>query len=200
MAGAAAAPSAVLEAEVKDEKGNAVDDAVVYLTVNGVRRTPPRASMDQVARGFVPHVLPVEVGTAVRFPNRDDIKHHVYSLSPAKKFELKLTSGTPPHPVVFDKPGEVVIGCGIHDWMVAHVFVVSSPYFARTSGGRAVLREVPLSAREVRVWHPRMRGATEATGQTVTLGTGAPGRVTFTLPLKPEWKLPRMQRDDHTQG
>jgi plastocyanin len=199
IAVAAAPPSGVLEATVKDSGGSPIDDAVVYVALGATTRTPPAATMDQVDRRFVPAVLPVEVGTAVQFPNRDDIKHHVYSLSPAKKFEIKLYTGTPP-PVVFDKPGEVVIGCGIHDWMVAHIFVVPSPYFARTSGGRALLREVPVGAHEFRVWHPRMRVATEATGQKVVLAPGPPGKVTFTLALTPERKLPRMQRYESPQG
>jgi plastocyanin len=199
IAAAAASPSGALEATVSDEAGSPVDDAVVYLAANAAGRTPPGATMDQVGRTFVPAVLPVEVGTAVQFPNRDTIKHHVYSLSPAKKFEIKLYSGTPP-PVVFDKPGEVVIGCGIHDWMVAHIFVAPSPYFARTSGGRALLRDVPAGSHELRVWHPRMRAATETTGQKVMLAPGQPGRVTFTLPLTPERKLPRMRRYDTPQG
>ena len=195
---AAAPPSGALEATVSDEGGSPVDDAVVYLAA-ATGRAPAGATMDQVDRAFVPAVLPVEVGAAVQFPNRDTIKHHVYSLSPAKKFEIKLYSGTPP-PVIFDKPGEVVIGCGIHDWMVAHIFVAPSPYFARTSGGRALLRDVPAGSHELRVWHPRMRAATETTGQKVMLGPGQPSKVTFTLPLKPERKLPRMRRYDTPQG
>lgn len=194
-----AAPAGVLEAVVTDEGGSPVDDAIVYLTTPGTGRTPPPATVDQVDRTFVPAVLPVEVGTAVQFPNRDGILHHVYSLSPAKKFEIKLYRGVPP-PIVFDKPGEVVVGCGIHDWMVAHIFVVPSPHFARTSGGRAVLREVPTGAQELRVWHARMRAATETTGQKVMLAPGQPGKVTFTLALKPERKLPRMRGYENPQG
>jgi plastocyanin len=197
VAAVAAPPSGVLDATVSDEGGRPVDDAVVYLAASATGRTRAAATMDQVDRTFVPTVLPVEVGTAVQFPNHDTIKHHVYSLSPAKKFEIKLYSGTPP-PVLFDKPGEVVIGCGIHDWMVAHIFVAPSPYFARTSGGRAVLRDVPAGSHELRVWHPRMRAATETTGQKVILGTGQPAKATFTLALTPERKL-RRQRYDNPQ-
>ena len=196
---AAAPPAGVLEATVNDEGGSPVDDAVVYLALNAPGRTPPVATMDQIDRMFIPAVLPVEVGSAVQFPNRDDTKHHVYSLSAAKKFEIKLYHGTPP-PVVFDKAGEVVIGCGIHDWMVAHIFVAPSPYFARTSAGRALLRAVPVGSHEARVWHPRMRAATETSGEKVLLAPGQPGKVTFTLALKPERKLPRMPRYDRPQG
>ena len=95
-----------LEAVVKDEHGKPVADAVVSLTPPAAA-TRPRASpaiMDQQNKEFVPLVLPVAVGTSVRFPNRDNIRHHVYSFSSAKRFELPLYSGTPAAPVVFDKP------------------------------------------------------------------------------------------------
>jgi len=203
MAAAGAAPaSGTVEATVKEETGKPIDDAVVYLVAaSAPGRAPAGATMDQIDKEFVPVVLPVEVGTRVQFPNRDNIKHHVYSFSPAKKFELPLYSGTPANPVVFDKPGAVVLGCNIHDWMVAHIFVATSPHFARSVGGRAVLRELPIGPQEVRVWHPRMRAAPETTGQRLTLAAGAPAQVAFALALKPERKLPRIQRyDAQTQG
>jgi plastocyanin len=199
-AAATGAPG-LIEATVKDEGGKAVDDAIVYLAAAPApTRTPPSATMDQVDKEFVPAVLPVQVGTPVQFPNRDNIKHHVYSFSPPKKFELPLYIGTPSSPVLFDKPGAVVLGCNIHDWMVAHIFVVPSPYFARTVTGRASLREVPAGSHEVRVWHPRLRAATETTGQRITLVAGQPAQVTFAVALKPERKPPRIQRYDNVQG
>jgi hypothetical protein len=57
----------------------------------------------------------------------------VYSFSPAKVFELKLYAGTPVAPVLFDKPGEVVLGCNIHDHMIAYVYVVDTPWFGKTA-------------------------------------------------------------------
>ena len=109
-------PAAVIESIAKDETGKPVDDAVVYLVAPALpARTPAASTLDQIDKEFVPTVLPVEVGTPVRFPNRDNTKHHVYSFSAPKKFELPLYSGTPASPVVFDKPGIVVIGCNIHD-------------------------------------------------------------------------------------
>jgi len=73
----------------------------------------------------------VQAGTPILFPNHDKVRHHVYSFSPAKTFELKLYSGVPGTPVLFDKPGLVVLGCNIHDQMVAYVQVVNTPYFAK---------------------------------------------------------------------
>ena len=112
---------------VTDQSGKPVLDAVVSLTrlAGPPPATPPDAGGDGPGQqGVRPSVLPVVVGTPVSFPNRDNIRHHVYSFSPAKKFELPLYIGTPAAPVVFDKPGPVALGCNIHDWMVAYVYVV----------------------------------------------------------------------------
>ena len=135
-----------VEAIVKDQDGKPVVDAVVSLTPAVVRRpgSPPVAVMDQVNKEFVPLVLPVMVGTAVSFPNRDNIRHHVYSFSSARKFELPLYIGTPAAPIVFDKPGPVALGCNIHDWMVAYIYVVATPHFAKTvADGKARLDGLP---------------------------------------------------------
>jgi plastocyanin len=98
-------------------------------------RTPPgghaSAVVDQVHKHFVPRVSVIRTGTAVTFPNSDNIRHQVYSLSDAKKFTLKLYAGSPKVEVLFDKPGLVVLGCNIHDSMVAFVAVVDTPYFGK---------------------------------------------------------------------
>jgi hypothetical protein len=145
------------------------------------------AVMDQQNKQFVPPVLVIQVGAAVTFPNRDNIRHHVYSFSPVKRFELPLYIGTPAAPVVFDKPGVVVLGCNIHDWMVGYIDVVATPYFARTADdGRARLADVPPGAYEARVWHPRMKGESEKTSRPVTITAGDPGQIGFVVGLKPD--------------
>lgn len=114
--------------------------------------------MDQKNRMFIPHVLPVQTGTAVQFPNSDDVRHHVYSFSPAKPFQLPLYKGTPANPEVFDRAGVVTLGCNIHDQMSAFIVVVDTPYFEKTPvGGRATLRVLNGGRYTVRVWYPDMR-------------------------------------------
>ena len=100
-----------------------------------VLRLPTRrdAVVDQVDKEFTPKVNAILVGTSVIFPNHDNVRHQVYSFSPAKRFELPLYAGVPAQPVVFDTPGVVVLGCNIHDWMVGYVYVSESPYFAKTA-------------------------------------------------------------------
>jgi plastocyanin len=190
-----------VDATVKDEAGRPLADAVVFLASTTPASPPrvPAAVMDQQDKTFVPHVLPVAVGTPVTFPNRDNIRHHVYSFSSAKKFELPLYIGTPAAPVVFDRPGPVVLGCNIHDWMVGYIYVVPTPYFAKSAAdGRARLLDVPPGGYDARVWHPRMRAEPEKIGKPVTVAPGDPGQVAFVLSLKAERRAP--QRPAYESG
>ncbi len=90
------------------------------------------AVMDQIHQEFVPVLLPIAVGTDVRFPNHDQIHHHVYSFSRTRSFELPLYKGEEAQPVRFDKEGVVKVGCNIHDWMSGIILVLPTPYFATT--------------------------------------------------------------------
>ena len=185
---------AVVEVQVKDDRGKPVEDAVVYVTVPAATTAKERASavMDQINQEFVPYVLAVGTGSAVNFPNRDNIRHHVYSVSTQKKFELPLYIGTPAAAVVFDQPGVIVLGCNIHDWMVGYIFIVPGAAFAKTAGdGRARIENVGTGTVEVRVWHPRLKVATETTGKPVTVDGGGTGETVFTIGLKREWRVPR---------
>jgi plastocyanin len=175
------AAAADLLVEVSDLHGAAVPDAVAYAIPEGRRLPPPSrgAVLDQKNRMFVPHILPIQTGTAVTFPNSDNVRHQVYSFSPAKKFQLPLYAGTPAAPVVFDKPGVVTLGCNIHDQMSAYVVVVDTPYFALSAGGRAELLGLPEGNYDVRVWYAGIRG--EPRPQPVSLG--AKEQKTLTLQI-----------------
>jgi plastocyanin len=205
LALAGSASAVTLHSIVKDDAGKPVKDAVVYATApEGAAPTvqsPREAVMDQENKEFIPYVLPIMVGTSVRFPNKDEVRHHVYSISPAKKFELPLYKGTSAAPVVFDKPGVVVIGCNIHDWMMAYIYVMETPYFAKTGeDGKAELRDIPQTSYEVRVWHPRMKGTPEMTAKHVAVSAQGEVNVdfviTFQISQKPEWKPLRVPSPD----
>jgi plastocyanin len=184
---AAAHPGAAattLVVEVRDVKGAAVPDAVVYAVPRAKRPPSPsrRAVLDQKNRMFVPHILPIQTGTAVTFPNSDNVRHQVYSFSPAKRFQLPLYAGTPQGPVVFDKPGVVTLGCNIHDQMSAYIVVVDTPYFAQTAGGRAELPGLPEGTYDVRVWYAGMRN--EPLPQAISLGANEQRSLTFQIGKK----------------
>lgn len=173
--------AATIDVKVQDGRGRAIKDAVVYAVPEG-RQLPlakRTAVMDQKNRMFIPHVLAVQTGTSVQFPNSDDVRHHVYSFSPAKPFQLPLYKGTPANPEVFDKAGVVTLGCNIHDQMSAFIVVVDTPYFEKTAAsGQAVLRDVEAGRYNVRVWVPDMR--TEPQPQSITLSGGERASVSFT--------------------
>jgi plastocyanin len=174
---ATGAGAAELTAVIKDQAGAPVVDAVVVAVPKSgapPSARPGREVVDQIDKEFVPYVKAILVGAAVNFPNKDNIRHHVYSFSPAKTFELPLYSGTPATPVIFDRPGVVTIGCNIHDWMIAYIYVAESPYFATTGPeGRVRLDNLPPGAYTVRVWHPRLEGTEDLTSRAVTVGAGA---------------------------
>jgi len=155
---APAAVAATLAVAVKDGAA-ALSDAVVYALPLSGRLPPhgqPTAVIDQVNKEFVPLVSVIQTGTLVTLPNRDNIRHHVYSFSPPKVFELKLYSGIPAKPVLFDKPGLVVMGCNIHDTMIAYVMVVDTPWFAKSADdGTARIEGLPAGQYDVHVWHYR---------------------------------------------
>jgi plastocyanin len=140
------------------------------------------AVMDQAHNAFVPHVLVVQTGTSVVFPNNDVVSHHVYSFSPAKTFELALYKGNAHPPLVFDQPGVVVLGCNIHDGMLGYILVVDTPHFALTDAkGELALEGLAADDYSLRVWTPRVRPGDLPAEQKVTVS--AEGDVTLELKL-----------------
>lgn len=140
----------------------AVDAIVVFDPLDSAAPSAAAAVIDQVNKRFVPHVSVIRTGTSVTFPNSDHIRHQVYSFSPAKTFSLKLYAGSPKADVVFDKPGLVVLGCNIHDSMVAFVGVVDSPYFGKITDTGAVTLDLPAGHYRVRIWHPNLVAIVQA--------------------------------------
>ena len=196
--------AAELQVLVKDHAGRPVMDAVALAVPAdpkiALRAQMPTASVDQVDKQFVPFVKVVFVGSTIRFPNSDNIRHQVYSFSPAKKFELPLYAGTQAQPIVFDKAGVVVLGCNIHDWMIGYVYVSETPFFAKTDRtGTATLTDLPAGDYLVRIWQPNMEGSEQATAQRIAVGASAaapdaaaPKRAEWTIKLKPAIPVSRM--------
>lgn len=165
--------SVPLEITVTDATGTPLADAAVWLeptTGRAAARPATGVEIAQAEKQFRPAMTVVPVGTTIQFPNRDTVRHHVYSFSPAKTFEIKLYAGTPPKGEVFDKPGIVALGCNIHDHMIAWVQVVDSNLHATSAAnGVARIAGVPPGAWRVRAWHPSL-GKGEALAQSVTVG------------------------------
>jgi len=187
----AAAP---LSVRVVDATGRPVPDAVVALYPAGIAARPPRRAgryvVSQKDIQFHPFVTIVPVGADVSFPNLDPTKHHVYSFSPAKRFELKLFAKDQSRTVHFDKPGVVALGCNIHDQMSAFIVVTDSAWTARTNAqGMATFADAPNAPARLTAWHPYLRVPGGVVQQSVGSGQRS---ASFSIRLRPPPAMPAM--------
>jgi plastocyanin len=192
------AGAATLDALVQTAAGKPLADAAVVLEPLGAApgaaaRNRPHAVIEQRGTEFIPYVTVVQTGTAVDFPNNDTVRHHVYSFSQPKRFEIKLYAGKPGQPITFDKPGEVVIGCNIHDWMEAYVLVVETPYFGKTGpDGQVRIANLPAGRYRVQLWHPLQK--TRAAAGEIEVGA-APARLNLVLDARAREHKPHTEVD-----
>ncbi len=168
-----AAHAAPVAIEVRNADGSPLAGAVVTVESAKAPAPVPKGpyAIEQRNIAFQPHILIVPVGATVAFPNRDKVRHHVYSFSKAKKFDLKLYGREEARSVVFYKPGVVALGCNIHDSMSGFLIVVSTPFATQSdAAGRVSFANVPAGTATVRVWHPSIRAPGNALSQTVAIG------------------------------
>lgn len=187
------ASDTALEVRVTDADGAPLANAVVTLPApEGFEPERHRFSwpmmMEQQRIQFTPHVLVVPRGVQVEFPNRDRVRHHVYSFSGRNAFELQLYGREETRLVGFGHPGAVVLGCNIHDQMIGYIRVVETPY-AMTTGadGSAVIADAPAGDLTVTVWHPY---AASSDG-TVTVSLNADARASGPLSVSVPIRAPR---------
>lgn len=178
--------AADMQVRIVDQQGVPLADAVAELQLAQPPQTATAvqsvisAEVAQKDLTFVPFVSAVQKGTKVEFPNQDKTRHHVYSFSPAKVFELKLYAGKPEAPVLFDKAGVVALGCNIHDYMQAFVYVGDSPYLAVSNNdGLVQLKDVPAASYQLKVWHPWQ----DADQPTVAVTAPVAGTLEIKLPV-----------------
>jgi plastocyanin len=171
---ASAAQAAALTVQVAGSSGAPLADAVALLEPMGTRapvKPMPDVDIAQAKRQFAPRVTLITVGTKVNFPNFDTVRHHVYSFSPIKTFELKLYAGVPGSPVTFDKPGVAVLGCNIHDRMAAWVVVADTPWNGRSSAdGTIRIEGVPAGSYQLRVWHAGLPAGMDPVATPLVVG------------------------------
>ncbi len=182
-----AALAANVQVQIKDAAAQPVLDAVVYLqldTPQVLAKPATGIEIEQKSKKFLPLVTVVQTGSQVAFPNNDTIRHNIYSFSSAKKFEQRLYSGTAAAPVLFDKSGTVVLGCNIHDTMVAYVHVVDTPYFGKTdASGKFNIEKVPPGKYTAKVWHYNLPNGAALPEQVVQV-KGDSVSLNFSLSLK----------------
>lgn len=186
------AVSQTVTGTVHDSDGNVLEHAVISLV--GENETlvaektvmqPPKMTQENIQ--FNPFVLPVAAGTRVSFPNKDKVRHHVYSFSKIKRFELELYGEDVEKSIVFDQEGVVALGCNIHDDMLAYIYVARSNRFAKTdANGEAIIENLIPGNYRAYVWHPRLSGNEEEYAQQITIDETGIITVQFDITLKRE--------------
>lgn len=172
------AAAATVAVSVADASGQPLSDAVVSLAPAdggplpaGIAPTTDRKpAMRQKGEQFDPFILAVQVGTQVAFPNEDPVRHHVFSFSTPKPFELRLYGRDVVPTVTFDKPGVIALGCNIHDHMRSYIYVVDTPLFASSDAtGLARVTGTPPGRYLATIWHPRIKGQGNRITREVTV-------------------------------
>ncbi len=181
----AALSAASIKAKFMDQNDAGLDGAVFYAFPLQHDDTALKKSceagkcaaqtLSQKKIAFDPEVLPIQSGTKVIFANLDKVKHQIYSLSAAKKFELPLYGADALKPeevpsLLFDKAGEVILGCNIHDRMKAYIFVMDTPYFVLANTGGYILKDLPDGKYLLKVWHPLATSKTNLPEKRIEIG------------------------------
>ena len=198
----AVALAATIEVIVVDPDGVPVPEVVVFVKHDGIaaqRASPESAVMDQRDKQFVPHLLVVQKGASVLFPNSDVIGHHVYSFSKPNNFVLPLYTGDPHEPVIFDHDGIVMLGCNIHDHMLAYIVVVDTDVFGLTDESGSVSLNIADSANgySVNIWSPRIRDGEQELSKRVDSSSLPNSELTFALQKK--LRAPHHQQNEAVQ-
>jgi len=112
--------------------------------------------MEQINRQFKPFIQVSQRTNSIRFPNRDETAHHVYSFAKGNNFELPLYKKAVPEPIAFDTAGVIPVGCNIHDWMIGYILVVDTPFYKQFSNETLTLEALPHGEYEIHLWHPAL--------------------------------------------
>ena len=183
---------------VRDSSGQPVTDAVVTVK----RKNAPLPAIkpgssqphkiDQKDTAYHPAVSVIPVGAQVQFVNSDSWGHHVYSFSKAKKFDLTVAANRTSAPILFDTPGVAVIGCNIHDRMLAYIYVNGDGQPAKTDkSGSARFLGLPAGDYTVSAWHPMLRSKRKRPTIEVTVRTDGETGADIAVDLKRQGKKKR---------
>lgn len=182
--------------QLLDADGAPLPDAVMeLLSDSAVASTGiSEAQIDQLDKEFVPTVTTIVAGGSASFPNSDDILHHVYSFSSAKTFDTPLygSDADSQYREMFDMPGVVEIGCNIHDWMLAYIYVGESDRMAISNdAGVASLANIPPGQYRLRVWHSRLDAPQNSVEQDIVIEAGRTEQLELTLQLARDRRVRR---------
>lgn len=187
-----------LQLQLSSAEGEPVSGAVIELLLPEAMRAdyqqPQQTAIDQVDKEFVPHISTVVIGSEVSFPNSDDILHHVYSFSEANTFNIPLygRGENDDYFEVFPRPGIVEIGCNIHDWMLAYIYVGETSLMAVTDeNGLASLQDLPAGNFQLRLWHERLASDGNVLLEDLSLTEGETAELQLSIELQRDRRLRR---------
>lgn len=188
--------------KLQNQQKQALADAVLYLvSPSGPLESPTIThQIEQVNKQFVPLVSAVPVNSVVEFPNHDHVKHHVYSFSTPKTFEIRLYKGADSPPVTMDKPGIVTLGCNIHDFMVGYIYILDTPYYGVSNkDGIVNIQNVASGTYTLKAWHPGIQQGREIDLETLKIGDNTTLTRQHQLSIKPEayWKPQAGESDEY---
>lgn len=173
--------------KVLDNKNKPVSNLVVYLE--------PPASMTvdlsdnvvevaQIDKSFSPYIGVMQKGASVKFHNKDNITHHIYSPVGDNKFAFKISAGQERLKSDFSSAGEIAMGCNIHDWMSGHLLILETPYFAKTNEeGVAIINIKDAGEYNVVVWHPQLNTDNNRMNKSVKIDKQTAINMTLSNPL-----------------
>ena len=158
-----------------------LSNVVVYI--ERVERTfhPPKeaAIMNQQNLTYVPHVLPILVGTTVDFVNSDGLLHNLHAFMRGETlFNIAMPKFLKKKSMMFQKEGPVLLLCDVHREMSAYIMVLQNPFFALTNEeGDFTIKDVPPGSYTVKAWHENLKPQS----QEVKLMEGQTAMIHFKL-------------------
>lgn len=193
----------LLNSKVKARSGKQdASGVVVWLEAPGVsaRGNRPRQKLNQRGKRFIPHVLAVEKGTEIDFPNSDPFFHNVFSLFDGKRFDLGLYASGESRPVLFNRVGISYIFCNIHPMMSAIVVIVDTPFYAISDQeGNLTISDVPEGRYQLKVWHERTTPQ-ELAAQSRSINVSGTGTIDVgTIRLNEAGYIPQPHPNKHGQ-
>ncbi len=186
-----------INVKVLDNKGNLLPNMVVYLE-------PPKdmivhvsndlVEVAQIDKSFSPYIGVMQKGSSVKFNNKDNISHHIYSPAGENKFAFKINAGQEYIKDDFSNTGSIAMGCNIHDWMSGHLLIIDTPYFTKTNDdGIASIDVKDKGEYNVVVWHPQMRGDKHTINKLVHIDNDYSLEMKLLQPLD---ELPSQKNED----
>ncbi len=194
----------LLNSNAKERNGR-VDASGVVVWLSPTDSTASRGAQRQKRiitqrnKRFIPHVIAVEAGSEVDFPNEDPFFHNVFSIYNGKRFDLGLYASGENRPVNFNRPGVSYIFCNIHPQMSAIVVTLDTPHFAVSDrNGNFLIGNVPEGHYRLGVWHERARAET-LIDLTRTIRINASGADLGAIRISEEGYIPRPHMNKHGQ-